>query len=135
MTCVGATGIQLTQELAPIASEFCLFQRTPNLTLPMMQKNYCGESNEAPAVSKDRHSALYTGRKESFGGFDFNFMPTTTFEHSKEQREETYERLWQEGGFHFWMATYSDMLLSDEANTEAYNFWYEASKRSLWCIL
>lgn len=26
--------------------------------------------------------------------------------------------------FHFWLATYGDMLFSDEANAEAYNFWY-----------
>lgn len=116
----GATGVQLVQDLAPLASEFVLFQRTPNLALPMKQREYKGREQEVP---KDRYAELFDGRKESFGGFDFNFMPAATFDHDEEQRKATYQELWEEGDFHFWLATYWDMLFSDEANTEAYNFW------------
>ena len=116
----GSTGIQLVQDLAPLASEFYLFQRTPNLCLPMKQVQYDGKDQAMP---KGKYATLFTGRKESFGGFDFNFMPTGTFEHSKEERDRTYQELWNEGDFHFWLATYWDMLFVDEANTEAYKFW------------
>lgn len=86
----------------------------------------------AQTISREKYPELFLGRKESYGGFDYNFMPTTTFEHSEEQREETYESLWQEGDFHFWLATYGDMLFSDEANTAAYNFWYASSEEYMW---
>jgi cation diffusion facilitator CzcD-associated flavoprotein CzcO len=116
----GSTGVQLTQSLAPIASEFTLFQRTPNLAMPMKQAEYAGKDE---VWSPSAQAALYAGRKDSFGGMDFNFMPTATFEHNDQERKMTYEKLWSKGDFHFWLATYCDMLFSDKANTEAYNFW------------
>ena len=105
-----------------VAAEFVLFQRTPNLALPMKQVEYKGDGKQT--LDKERYEEVFKGRVQSFPGFDFNFMSTMTFEHSKEERLAVYESLWDHGDFHFWLATYSDMLFSDEANTEAYNFWY-----------
>jgi len=86
----------------------------------MKQETYSAKQQSMP---KERYPDLYSGRKSSFGGFDFNFMGTGTFEHSADERKKTYEELWSYGDFHFWLATYYDMLFSDDANTEAYNFW------------
>ena len=63
----GSTGVQLTQALAPLASEFTLFQRTPNLATPMGQVEYQGEES---GISKANYAALYAGRTQSFGGVD-----------------------------------------------------------------
>ncbi|KAJ5364333.1 uncharacterized protein N7496_010046 [Penicillium cataractarum] len=116
----GSTGVQLAQELSQVASEFVLFQRTPNTALPMKQINFTEAEHIPP---KSAYSELFQGRRDSFGGFNFNFTPRCTFEDSPEQRQETYEELWQHGDFHFWLATYQDMLFTKEANKEAYNFW------------
>ena len=102
---------------ATVASELVLFQRTPNLALPMKQVEYNGDGRQM--ISKDDYTKLYKERTQSFGGFDYNFMPVMTFDHTKEQRNAVYENLWNEGDFHFWLATYGDMLFSDKANTEA----------------
>ncbi|VUC30460.1 unnamed protein product [Clonostachys rosea] len=118
----GATGVQLSQELSQVASEFVLFQRTPNLALPRKQINYTGD---ATAVTDDKYSAVFAGRYESFSGLDFDFLPRETFEDTPEQRRAIYEELWEEGDFHFWLATYHDMLFSEDANKEAYVFWKE----------
>lgn len=118
----GSTGVQLTQELAPLASEFVLFQRTPNLALPMKQVAFAGQGTEV--VPRSEYESFFRGRKDSFCGFDYNFSSKRTFEDSKEDRHEMYEDLWSHGDFHFWLATYCDMLFDDNANTEAYNFWY-----------
>lgn len=117
----GSSGVQLCQNLAPLASDFVLFQRTPNLALPMRQEQYEGAKNES--MTKEEYAKLYAGRKESYGGLDFNFAPKSTFDDSEEQRKQFYEELWQHGDFHFWLATYQDMLFNDSSNTEAYNFW------------
>jgi cation diffusion facilitator CzcD-associated flavoprotein CzcO len=117
----GSTGIQLAQELAPLASEFVLFQRTPNLALPMKQVQY--DTHDAQAVPREQYPELFKGRSQSYGGFDFNFLNKNTFDDSEEDRRRTYEDLWSHGDFHYWLATYQDMLSDDRANTEAYEFW------------
>lgn len=116
----GSTGVQLAQELSQVASEFVLFQRTPNTALPMKQINYEGSMQEMP---KSKYPALFSGRSESFGGFSFNFSPRVTFDDTPEQRRTFYESLWKEGDFHFWLANYQDMLFREDANREAYEFW------------
>ena len=116
----GSTGVQLTQALAPLASEFTLFQRTPNLATPMKQIEFAKGEEILP---RDKRIALYSGRLDSYGGLDFNFLPIGTFEVSEEERKATFEKLWEEGDFHYWLATYHDTLFKDDANTEAYNFW------------
>lgn len=115
----GSTGVQIFQELALDANSIVLFQRTPNLALPMKQYNWTDESRPP----KDKYSGLFAGRYNSYGGFDYNFEGTGTFDVTPEQRNAFYEEMWAHGDFHFWLATYHDMLFEDKANTEAYNFW------------
>ncbi|GKU09849.1 cyclopentanone -monooxygenase [Fusarium langsethiae] len=103
-----------------IASEFVLFQRTPNTALPMKQIKYA--PNDKP-VSEDRYNEVYQGRHSSFTGFDFNFLPRDTFSDDPDTRLAVYEDLWSHGDFHFWLATYKDMLFQRDANAEAYKFW------------
>lgn len=116
----GSTGIQLAQELSKVAGEFVLFQRTPNLALPMKQVNFNGNEQIFP---RENYSKFFLERPESYGGFSFNFLPRGTFDDTPEQRQAQYQKLWDEGDFHFWLATYHDMLFSWDANKEAYNFW------------
>lgn len=122
----GSTGVQLAQELSQTASEFVLFQRTPNLALPMKQVDFRGKEQAMP---REEYPDLFENRRNSFGGFSFNFIPRSTFEDSPEKRNETYEELWKHGDFHFWLATYQDMLFTKDANKEAYDFWKAKVRR------
>lgn len=121
----GSTGVQIAQELASVAGELVVFQRSPNLALPMGQVNY---SNGDQACPKETYPDLYRGRKSSFGGLDFNFLDRGTFSDSPEARREVYEQLWKEGDFKFWLATYNDMLFDKRANNEAYFFWRDKTR-------
>jgi len=121
----GATAVQLIQELSKVASQLTVFQRTPNTALPMGQINY--DANKKP-MSESEVLTAFAGRADSFAGFDFNFIPRKTLEDSAEKRKETFEQLWKEGDFKFWLAAYSDMLFSQDANTEAYNFWRDKTR-------
>ncbi|KAJ8110815.1 hypothetical protein OPT61_g6434 [Boeremia exigua] len=116
----GSTGVQLATELAKVAGHLIVFQRTPNMALPMKQVQYDPPSQALP---REQYPGLFTNRKESFSGFSFNFIPRSTFADSPEQRREVYEGLWAQGDFHFWLATYADMLFDRGANEEAYAFW------------
>ncbi len=122
----GATGVQLAQELSQVAGEFVLFQRTPNLALPMKQINYSQDGQQQQqqeVVSKEAYPAIFDGRRESFPGFDYNFTPRRTFDDTPGERRQMYEELWKHGDFHYWLATYEDMMFNKEANKEAYEFW------------
>ncbi|KAF3044627.1 hypothetical protein E8E12_005538 [Didymella heteroderae] len=116
----GSTGVQLATELAKVAGHLTIFQRTPNMALPMKQDRY---DPPVQALPRDQYPDLLAHRKDSFSGFSFNFIPRSTFADTPEQRREVYESLWAQGDFQFWLATYVDMLFDPRANEEAYNFW------------
>lgn len=91
----------------------------------MEQVNY-----EAPqqAIPKPNYPKLFAEWPGSFSGFSFNFLPRSTFDDTPEQRLKTYEELWKQEDFKFWLAKYNDMLFTQEANREAYNFWRDKTR-------
>ncbi|KAF3762893.1 FAD/NAD(P)-binding domain-containing protein [Cryphonectria parasitica EP155] len=116
----GASGVQISQEWAPVAGRLTVFQRTPNLALPMGRKPLTAEEQNA---CKQLYHQLFEMREKSFSGFLFDFAEKQTFDDTPEEREAFYQKLWDTAGFHYWLANYDDMLKNGEANTEAYNFW------------
>jgi cation diffusion facilitator CzcD-associated flavoprotein CzcO len=116
----GASGIQVAQEAAREAAHLTVFQRTPNLSLPMNQKTLDAAANQR---LKESYPEVFRKRAESFGGFDYDVDPKSAFAVSPEERMANYEALWALGGFKFWLGNYQDMLLDDAANRTAYEFW------------
>ena len=118
----GASGVQVVQEAARDAAEVTVFQRTPNLALPMRQRTLDRADNDAEREGlPERFSARY----DAFAGFDFSFMPENASEKTAEERRATYERFWAEGGFPLWLGMYQDLLGDEEANRTFYDFWRE----------
>lgn len=116
----GASGVQISQEWGPIAGSLKVFQRTPNLAIPMGKRPLTVEEQDN---SKQWYHRFFEMRERTFGGFLYNFSEKGTFEDSPEEREKFYQSLFDHGGFVFWLANYKDYIISAEANTEAYNFW------------
>lgn len=116
----GSTGVQLTQEMSKHAQELTLFQRTPNMALPLPNTELTAE---AQAERKKDYAAIHKARLDSPGGYDFGPCDIGTFDHTPEQREAFYEKLWNEGGFLLWVGQYRDVLTNLDANHETYNFW------------
>jgi hypothetical protein len=117
--------VQIVQELGKVAGQLTVFQRTPNQALPMRQITY---DDENKPFSLDEVKASLAARTKSFGGFDFSFLPRKCFDDTSEQRAEVFEKLWQEGDFKYWLATYSDTLFTQDANRECYNFWRDKTR-------
>ncbi|KAF2188891.1 HK97 family phage prohead protease [Zopfia rhizophila CBS 207.26] len=116
----GASGVQIAQELGPVAGEMKVFQRTPNLAVPMGKRNLTPEEQNR---DKDWYYRLYELREKCFGGFFYGMHEKNTFDDNEQEREEFYRSLWDYGGFRFWLGNYKDMLIDAKANQEAYNFW------------
>lgn len=116
----GASGIQVIQEAGHVAEHVTVFQRTPNLCLPMRQRQLCVEDNDE--LRKDLPERFQI-RNNAFAGFDFNFIPKNALDLSKEERGAIYEEMWEEGGFRLWLGNFQDILTDEEANRTFYDFW------------
>ncbi len=118
----GASGVQVVQEAAKVAAEVTVFQRTPILALAMQQRRLTREEQDE---AKAGYPELFARRVQTNSGFDFIEPTVSAMSVSDEERRATYERLWQAGGFSFWVGGYNDILLSEESNRTAYDFWRE----------
>ena len=116
----GASGVQASQEASRFAKELTVFQRTPNLALAMQQQMLTLKDNEN---MKESYPETFESRGESFAGFGFDFIPKNATEVTAEERNKTYEELWQAGGFRYWLAVFQDTLFAEEPNRYAYDFW------------
>ncbi|TCK26802.1 flavin-containing monooxygenase [Pseudonocardia endophytica] len=118
----GASGVQVVQEAAAVASQVAVFQRTPNLALPMRQRALDHDDNEA---ERDGLPERFVARRTAFAGFDFDFTPENAADATPEERRALYERFWAQGGFPIWLGMYQDLLGDEEANRTFYDFWRE----------
>src|SRR3954470_8791008 len=116
----GASGVQVIQEAARDAADLTVFQRTPNLALPMHQKTLTPEDQQTIKAGLPRR---FEDRISTFAGFDFDFLPSNAVDLSPEERTAGYEQAWQFGGFKFWLGVYQDTLFDPASNDHAYAFW------------
>ncbi|HEY4833890.1 MAG TPA: NAD(P)/FAD-dependent oxidoreductase, partial [Bradyrhizobium sp.] len=116
----GASGVQVIQEVYRDVAELTVFQRTPNLALPMRQRKLDAETNRR---MKETFPERFLKRAQTFGGFDYDFITKNALDVSDQERQATYEDLWNRGGFRPWIGTYQDVLSNEEANDTAYAFW------------
>ena len=61
-------------------------------------------------------TAWSSASAESFFGQEHYFIPKSALEATPEEREREFDRMWDAGGFAFWLANYQDMFFSQEAN-------------------
>lgn len=117
----GATGVQITQEVAKQAERLTIFMRRPSLCLPARQRPISEEENYGWHGYLD---AIFTNARLSGNGFLKAVVPTTSvLDISSEDRDAYWETLWRAGGFRFWNQNYPDQLVSKEANAKVYEFW------------
>ena len=116
----GASGVQVAQEAAGTAAHLTVFQRTPNMALPMRQKKL---DDDTIRRMKEKYPEMFDKRAKTFAGFDYDVLAKSALEVSDDERQATFERLWEIGGFAPWIGSFSDILLNEEANRAAYKFW------------
>ncbi|KAI3605824.1 cyclopentanone-monooxygenase [Moniliophthora roreri] len=65
----GATGVQVSQEVGPVAGHLTVFQRTPNFALPMNERQVDGAYQKK---LKEIYPAYFNRRPQTFGGHQPN---------------------------------------------------------------
>uniref|UniRef100_A0A914QVE2 Flavin-containing monooxygenase n=1 Tax=Panagrolaimus davidi TaxID=227884 RepID=A0A914QVE2_9BILA len=86
----GSSGVQIIQEWGKRAKSLVVFQRTPNLCLPMSSRNLTAEEQN---IQKHEYPNYFLRREAHFGGFVFGFLPRDTFDDTEEEREKIFEAI------------------------------------------
>lgn len=121
----GASGVQSFQEISKTAAHVTMFQRTPNIALPMQQKIYNSADQEE---LKQSYPEMHKRLPGHYGGAEFDFIHQSARDVSPEERERVFQKLWDYGGFRFWVGGYQDVYTDEEVNTWVYNFWRDKTR-------
>ncbi|KAL4863678.1 hypothetical protein BDV12DRAFT_189513 [Aspergillus spectabilis] len=113
----GASGVQITQAWGPVAGDPKVFQRTPNLAVPMRKRDLTVEGQERI--------------NPNFAGFLHAWCERNTFVDTPKEREAFYESVWKEGELRYWVAVYKDDLFNSEANREPCRFWAKKTRAKM----
>ncbi|KAJ4478402.1 cyclohexanone monooxygenase [Lentinula aciculospora] len=124
----GATGVQIIQEIAPIVSHLTVFQRTPNLTLPMKQRRIGVQEQEK---MKDLYPLFYARRYQTFAGFPYDLESKPVADTTPEERALAFEDKWEKGGFRLWFGCYTELYTDQKFNDEVYAFWREKVRQRI----
>jgi cation diffusion facilitator CzcD-associated flavoprotein CzcO len=116
----GASGVQMIQEMGPVAEQLDVYQRTPNLALPMGKRDLTKEEQDR---LKPYYPEILAYRERCFAGFHYDLCERDTFDDSPEDREKHFDKLWKQAGFALWLGGYKDYLFDQKSNDEAYNYW------------
>lgn len=122
----GASGVQVIQEAGNTAAHLTVFQRTPMLALPMRQGRLDVTTQNR---MKADYPALFAARRAGAGGFiELREPEKSALAVSGEERLAVFEDAWRKGGFHFWVGTFNDTLVDEQANRLAYDFWRDKTR-------
>ncbi|KAK6455937.1 cyclopentanone 1,2-monooxygenase [Scheffersomyces xylosifermentans] len=121
----GASGVQVIQSISKEVGELVVFQRTPNLVLPMQSQ----EANISKQKERKEayHQIFNDSIPSSFSGFEFE--PDTRWgkDCTPEEIKEKFDECWNNGGFRFWLGNFSDIMVDKSTNRAAWDYWKEKS--------
>ncbi|MDG2051358.1 MAG: NAD(P)/FAD-dependent oxidoreductase [Myxococcota bacterium] len=115
----GSSGIQSIPEIAREAAHVSVFQRTPQYAFPAGNRPLTAEEM---TEARTNWETLREKMNENFGGFPYDNQEKSALDDTPEQRTALYEKLWQRGGFKFFLELYSDIATSEEANESLADF-------------
>lgn len=117
---LGATGVQLVQEISKQAEHLGVYCRTPNLAIPMQQR-------KLTVAEQTQHKSFYPHlfrlARASPSGIPYASEGKSAKEYSAEEREAICEELWRRGGFNYIAAGFNDILFNQETSDMMYAFW------------
>ncbi|OAA57977.1 cyclopentanone 1,2-monooxygenase [Niveomyces insectorum RCEF 264] len=124
----GATGVQLVQEISKVAGELTVYVRSPNLALPMGQRDLSElEAESAKAIYK----SLFQLARQTSAGVAGDAQTLRAADHDQAQREQLWGELWRRGGFNFLAFNYADTMLDAATNRMVYDFWAKKTREKI----
>ncbi|KAF4594402.1 Baeyer-Villiger monooxygenase [Ophiocordyceps camponoti-floridani] len=121
----GASGVQMVQAWAPKAGQLSVFQRTPNLAVPMGRHALTAEAQQQAKV---HYPELFRYRERTFSGFCYDWHERSPDDDTAEERRDLLERCWELGGFRIWLCSYIEMMSDEKLNRELYELWLRKTR-------
>ena len=118
----GSTAVQVMQEASKVSSHVTQYIRTPNLALPMRQRQV---TEEEVYAYRPIFPHVFKACKSTFAGLPTQGVGKKTFDVSDGERRKIWEEGWKRGGFNWSIGGFMDTLLDPKANRAAYEFWKE----------
>ncbi len=115
----GATGIQVIQTVADEAGDLTVFQRTAQYGVPMRNPQFTDTDR---AHWRAKAHELKERVHQTFAGFDFDLDYGSWHDHTREQRRQILEEIWADGSLKFWVGSFPEVLVEEEANNEISEF-------------
>lgn len=115
----GSSAIQSIPLIAEQADQLCVFQRTPNFSVPA--HNAALTPDVTGPWKADYAERRRRARTESRNGILMPIPEKGAREDTEDARQRVYEAGWQRGGISF-MATYNDLLFDKAANDTASDY-------------
>ena len=109
----GSTGIQIAPEIAAVAAELYVFQRTPSFAVP--NRNRPWEESEELAF-KSGYRAYREEARESFLGVPVPGTGRAVLDEPPEEVQATLAERWRAGGGMPLLGAYTDVLVNRDAN-------------------
>lgn len=124
----GATGVQCVQEISKDAKELSVFIRTPNISLPMGQRDLTAEEQDA---YKSIYKSIFHISRQTASGLGYDMREGKMSDVSEEERENLFEELWARGAFNFNVSNYRDYLVDPKSNRIMYEFWAKKVRQKI----
>ena len=116
----GSSGVQAIPVIAKQAGHLTVFQRTPQFAIPA--RHGTADRKFIEEEVKPNYDKILDKARWSEGGFPVDPTERSALEVTAEERLETYENLWAEGGFAFLFGSFKDILTDRRANDTAAEF-------------
>jgi len=115
----GSSAIQSIPQLADQAEHLFVFQRTPNFSMPARN----GPLDPAAAAERKANYAAHRQRaRDSKGGVAIERPVVSALSVSDHEREASYRAGWESGLLYGMHATYTDLMLDEQANDTVAEF-------------
>jgi cation diffusion facilitator CzcD-associated flavoprotein CzcO len=111
----GATGIQVIAEIADKVGELTVFQRRPNWSAPLNNREI---SEEEMDEIRSRYDEIFETCSRTPGGFEHEPDRRGFWEVSREERVALWDRLYDEPGFAIWLRNFREIFTDEDANAE-----------------
>ncbi len=115
---IGATGIQVIQNIADQVGHLKVFVQTPQHAVPMKNPKYGPKEVEA---YKARYEELKNTIPNTFTGFEYDFVYSWA-ELTPEKRRAWLEETWEDGSLKIWLASFAEMFFDEQVSAEVSGF-------------
>ena len=124
----GATGVQVVQALAREDCQLHAYIRTPNIALPMRQRQMSKDEQDQGRCFYD---SWFRAAKQSPFGFPYNLASGCIWDVSPDVRDSFWKHLWNLGGIPFLASNYPDHRIDKSANKLYYDFWCQQTRKRI----